>query len=88
MIDAALIEKKLAFIETGIRELNQQARPELLASDVREARFVQHTLQLAIQAALDVASQIVSQRHPRESVGGLVSLRGGSTSRRALMKPS
>jgi uncharacterized protein YutE (UPF0331/DUF86 family) len=62
MIDAALIAKKLAFIETCVRELEQHARPELLATDVREARFVQHTLQLAIQAALDVASQIVSAR--------------------------
>lgn len=62
MIDAALLEKKLAFIETCIRELERYARPELLTTDIREARFVQHTLQLAIQAALDVASQIVSAR--------------------------
>ena len=32
----------------------------MLASDVREERFVEHTLQIAIQAALDVASHIVS----------------------------
>lgn len=62
MIDAALVEKKLAFIETCVRELRELARPERLAVDVREARFVEHTLQLAIQAALDVASQIVSAR--------------------------
>jgi uncharacterized protein YutE (UPF0331/DUF86 family) len=36
------------------------ARPELIATDIREERFVEHTLQLAIQAALDVASHIVS----------------------------
>lgn len=62
MIDPALVDKKLAFIETCVRELEQEARPQLLETDVREARFVQHTLQLAIQAALDVASQIVSSR--------------------------
>ena len=62
MIDAALHEKKLAFIETCVRELKELARPERVRDDVREARFVQHTLQLAIQAALDVASQIVSAR--------------------------
>jgi uncharacterized protein YutE (UPF0331/DUF86 family) len=62
MIDRPLIEKKLAFIETCVRELRELARPERLATDVREARFVEHTLQIAIQAALDVASQIVSVR--------------------------
>jgi len=62
MSDAALVEKKLAFIETCVRELRELARPRLLADDVREARFVEHTLQIAIQAALDVASQIVSAR--------------------------
>jgi uncharacterized protein YutE (UPF0331/DUF86 family) len=32
-------------------------------SDVREERFVLHTLQIAIQAALDIASHIVSDAH-------------------------
>jgi len=60
--DLDLVAKKLAFIETCVRELQELARPELLASDVREARFVEHTLQVAIQAALDVAAHIVSSR--------------------------
>ena len=38
------------------------ARPDQIATDVREERFVEHTLQLAIQAALDVASHIVSDK--------------------------
>lgn len=62
MMDTALIDKKLAFMETCVRELNELARPERMADDVREARFVEHTLQLAIQAALDIASHIVSAR--------------------------
>ena len=62
MTDIDLIKKKLAFIETCIRELTDLAQPEKLDADVREQRFVQHTLQLAIQAALDVASHIVSAR--------------------------
>lgn len=62
MIDVALVEKKLAFIETRVRELREMARPERMFDDVREARFIQHTLQLAIQATLDVASHIVSAR--------------------------
>ncbi len=60
MTDAELIAKKLAFIETCVRELRELTHPELIGSDLREERFVAHTLQLAIQAALDVASHIVS----------------------------
>ena len=51
--DADLLEKKLAFIETCIRELRQLSQPERIAHDIREERFVAHTLQIAIQAALD-----------------------------------
>jgi uncharacterized protein YutE (UPF0331/DUF86 family) len=58
--DQDLIAKKLAFIETCLRDLRQHARPDRLSTDVRELRFVEHTLQIAIQAALDVASHIVS----------------------------
>lgn len=61
-MDVELIHKKLAFIETCIRELKELARPERLATDIREVRFVEHTLQIAIQAALDIASHIVSAR--------------------------
>ncbi len=62
MIDADLVAKKLAMIETYVRELEELARPEALRTDVREERFVEHTLQIAIQAALDVASHLVSDR--------------------------
>jgi uncharacterized protein YutE (UPF0331/DUF86 family) len=62
MTDDSLVQKKLAFIETCVRELRDLAQPDQLAADIREARFVEHTLQIAIQAALDVASQIVSVR--------------------------
>lgn len=60
MTDPELIAKRLSLIETCVAELRSLARPEDLSRDVREARFVQHTLQIAIQAALDVASHIVS----------------------------
>jgi len=58
--DPGLIAQKLAFIETCVQELRTLARPAEILHDVREARFVLHTLQIAIQAALDVASHIVS----------------------------
>jgi len=60
MTDAELVAKKLAFIETCVRELRDLCRPERIATDIKEARFAEHTLQIAIQAALDVASHIVS----------------------------
>jgi uncharacterized protein YutE (UPF0331/DUF86 family) len=61
MTDEDLIAKKLAFIQTCLRELRQLARPNDLWTDIKEQRFVEHTLQLTIQAALDVASHIVSE---------------------------
>src|SRR5438105_4564788 len=60
MTDCELVKKKLAQIETYVAELRRLARPDDLATDVREQRFVEHTLQLAIQTALDIASHIVS----------------------------
>jgi uncharacterized protein YutE (UPF0331/DUF86 family) len=60
--DVELVAKRLALIETYVRELRTLAHPEELARDVRERRFVEHTLQLAIQAALDTASHIVSDQ--------------------------
>src|SRR5512136_325221 len=60
MTDPELVAKKLAFIETCVRELRTLARPDRIVEDLREERFVEHTLQLAIQAALDVGSHIVS----------------------------
>ena len=60
MTDPQLLAKKLALIETCVAELRRLAQPDLLDTDVREERFVEHTLQIAIQAAQDVASHIVS----------------------------
>jgi uncharacterized protein YutE (UPF0331/DUF86 family) len=60
LTDWNLIVKKLAFIETCVRELRSLARPEEIRLDVRQERFIEHTLQIAIQAALDVAGHIVS----------------------------
>lgn len=65
MTDRALVEKKLAAIVSAVSDLRRLARVDLLRHDVREERFIEHTLQLAMQAALDVASHIVSD----ESLG-------------------
>jgi uncharacterized protein YutE (UPF0331/DUF86 family) len=58
--DPDLLLQKLAFIETCVQELRTLARPAEMRRDVREARFVLHTLQIAIQATIDAASHIVS----------------------------
>lgn len=60
MVDQDLVLKKLAFIETCVQQLHDLARLDDIDTDVREERFVVHTVQLAAQAALDVASHIVS----------------------------
>lgn len=60
MTDANLVRKKLALIETYIAELGRLARLEAIKSDVREERFVTHTLQLALQTTIDVAAHIVA----------------------------
>ena len=60
MTDVDLIRKRLAFIETCLRELAELADTDRVEHDVRERRFVEHTLQIAIQAALDIASHIVA----------------------------
>lgn len=60
MTDAELAAKKLAEIETYLADLHRLGRPDLLESDLKEQRFLLMTLQLAIQAALDLASHIVS----------------------------
>jgi uncharacterized protein YutE (UPF0331/DUF86 family) len=58
--DLELLAKKLAFVETCVQELRTMARPNAILTDIREERFAEHTLQIAIQAAQDVASHIVS----------------------------
>jgi uncharacterized protein YutE (UPF0331/DUF86 family) len=58
--DLDLVEKKLAFIESCVSELRRLAVAENIETDVKERRFVEHTLQLAIQACLDAASHVVS----------------------------
>ncbi|MFO7694010.1 MAG: DUF86 domain-containing protein [Vicinamibacterales bacterium] len=62
MTDRPLVEKRLAIIDTSLAELRRLAHIDRIDVDIRERRFVERTLQVAIQAALDVASHIVSDR--------------------------
>jgi len=45
-----------------VYQFRDLARPEQIENDIREERFTAHTLQTAIQASLDIASHIVSDR--------------------------
>ena len=63
MTDPELVAKKLALVETCVRELRELARPSLIPTDKVQQRFAEHTLQIAIQAILDVASHVVSDEH-------------------------
>jgi len=60
MTDQDLVSKKLAFMETCLRELRALAQPDLLESDLKERRFAEHTLQVCIQAMQDISSHVVS----------------------------
>ena len=60
MTDAELISKKAGLIDAYVNDLRTLGRPKDIRTDLREQRFVLHTLQLAAQAALDIASHIVS----------------------------
>ena len=60
MTDPDLVAKKLALIETCVRELRALARPADIPVDKVQQRFAEHTLQIAVQTVLDVASHIVS----------------------------
>lgn len=62
MTDLDLVLKKLAFIETCLTELRSLSKPEALETDVKERRFVEHTLQVCLQAVQDVASHIVADQ--------------------------
>ena len=62
MTDPDLVAKKLALIETCVRELRTLGHPAAIPTDLVQQRFAELTLQIAIQAMLDVASHIVSDQ--------------------------
>lgn len=63
MTDGELVAKRLAYVVTCVEDLRRHAQPDRIASDPVQRRFIEHTLQLAIQAMLDAASAIVSSEH-------------------------
>ncbi|MBI1736179.1 MAG: hypothetical protein HYR51_13480 [Candidatus Rokubacteria bacterium] len=46
MTDPELLAKKLALIETSVRELRTLSRPAEITTDKLQERFAEHTLQI------------------------------------------
>lgn len=67
MTDPDLVLKKLARVETCVHELRRLADPAALGRDIREERWIEHTLQIAIQAAIDAAAHIVADERLGEA---------------------
>jgi uncharacterized protein YutE (UPF0331/DUF86 family) len=69
MSESELVTKRLAFITDCVAEIRLLARPDRLLTDKVQQRFVEHTLQIAIQAMIDVAFAIVSEQNLGEPEG-------------------
>ena len=63
MSSSHLVTKRLGFVVDCVAELRQLAKPAQLLNDKVQQRFVEHTLQIAIQALLDVAFAIASEHN-------------------------
>lgn len=63
MKDRHLVEKRLGFVVDCVAEIRRLARPDQLGSDTVQLRFVERTLQIAIQAMLDIALIVSAERH-------------------------
>lgn len=61
-IDADLVDKKLADIETFVHQLRTMTDFDRLHTDFKEERYALRTLYLAIQSALDAASHLTSDK--------------------------
>lgn len=62
MMDDRLIEKRLGWIEASCEKLRRSAKPASIETDEVQRGFAEHTLRTAIQAAIDVATLIVTAR--------------------------
>ena len=63
MNSSHLISKRLGFVVDCVAEIRQLAKPGRLVDDKVQQRFVEHTLQIAIQALLDVAFAIAGEHN-------------------------
>ena len=66
MRDPILIEKRLAHIVACVEKIRTLARPDRIPGDPVQQAFVERMLQTAIQAMIDVASAIATEKRLRE----------------------
>ena len=59
-MDRELVEKRLVRIVDSVERIRRLGEPDHLEQDVVQRGFIEHELQTSIQAALDVASIVVS----------------------------
>jgi uncharacterized protein YutE (UPF0331/DUF86 family) len=64
-----LVAKRLAFVTDCVAEIRQLGHVEHLLTDKVQQRFVEHTLQIAIQAMIDVAFAIAAEQNLGEPEG-------------------
>lgn len=60
MTSPDLLRRRLDLVESTIADLRRLARPEQIETDLRERRFIERTLQVAIQSAIDAAAHVVA----------------------------
>lgn len=67
-MDAVVIRRLLGTLSQYILELNSERTisHEQFVHDLKTRRFVEHTLQIAIQACLDIAAHIIAEEGWRE----------------------
>ncbi|MBI5850028.1 MAG: DUF86 domain-containing protein [Planctomycetes bacterium] len=63
MHESHLIAKRLAFVTDCVAEIRTLGKPAALTEDKVQQRFVEHTLQIAVQAMIDVAFAIASEHN-------------------------
>lgn len=63
MKDRHLIDKRLGFIVDCVDEIRRLAVPARLTTDLIQLRFVERSLQIAVQAMLDIAIVVCAERH-------------------------
>lgn len=68
MVDRVLLERILADIKGNVKELKdaKDITWEIYRTNVRERRFVERTLHIAIEGCIDAAQHIISDEQMRE----------------------
>jgi uncharacterized protein YutE (UPF0331/DUF86 family) len=70
MVDRVLVEHILADIKANLQDLRSATDIgwEVYKKDRRSRRFVERTLQITIEACIDIAQHIIADEHLREPV--------------------